>query len=389
MSDTPLRPGPVLEALLREGLGASTSAIKQRGPSMRGEIDWVSLCALSHRCRIAPVLYQCLRGSVHSAPRGVMEWFRTRYYENVAQNLALQNELRDLLRWLSEAGVPVIVLKGLALAHLGLGLARTSRDLDVLIHDGDLPRVDAILERHGYQAWPDPTHDFHRRYGRSTPSGTRVVEVHFTLSDRPRNYRPDVPGIWSRSEETAIFEAPARVPELQDHLLLTLMQVPHHHWAMRLLVDVWQVVLRWGDAIDWAGFLIRAGEWQMGVLTRSTLHALGTMFGVPIPSGAMSTSQPRGYLERVQWRVARGAIAEQLEHPFRPRMTYLAPFMMVDHPRELPGTIVKRTLGADASAEEDALHTAARRTTATAAALPALGRVLLASIAQPRSRGEE
>lgn len=390
MAETAVRPGAVIAALLRDGLGAPPSAIMAQDDDAGGtaakDVDWMSVCALSHRCRIAPVLYQCLRGARRSAPPDVLEWFRTQYYETVARNLALQNELRDVLGWLSEARVPVIVLKGLALAHLGTGLARTSHDIDVLIHDEVLPHVDALLERHGYQALPGYSHDFHKRYRRPTPSGLRVVEVHFALSDRPRPYRPDVAGIWERSEATEAFGAPARVPALQDHLLLALMQIPHHHWAMRLLVDVWQVTLRWERAIPWPEFLARARTWQMDALTRSTFHALGTMFEAPIPSDLMARSQPRGYFERVQWQIARGAMAEQLELPFRPRMTWIAPFVMVDHARDVPPILMRRSVGADGPVGEDQLHTAARRTTATVAALPALGRALLASIPSTRSR---
>jgi hypothetical protein len=214
-----------------------------------------------------------------------------------------------------------------------------------------------------------------------------VVEVHFDISDRPRPYRPDIAGIWDRSEETTIFDVPARVPELSDHLLLTLMQLPHHHWAMRLVVDVWQVVLRWGGVVDWRAFLARATAWEMGVLARSTLHALGTMFGVPIPAEALAGSHPSGYFERVQWRIARGAIAEQLEYPFRPKVTWAAPFLMVDRAKGLPAMLMKRTLGAGGSPEDSPAHKSTRRTAATVAALPALGKAFLAGISQSPRRG--
>lgn len=386
-------PGAVVQALLREGLGAPPSAVRTaaRAPAGgdAGEVEWVAVCALSHRCRIAPLLYRCLRASALAPPDGILEWFRAQYYETAARNLALQSELREVLRWLARVRVPVIVLKGQALASLGLGLARTSQDLDILVHVEDLTLVHGTLTGHGYQALPDHPHAFHRRYRRSTPSGLRVVEVHFALADRPRPYRPDLAGIWSRSQETAIFDAPARVPRLPDHLLLTIMQIPHHHWAMRLVVDVWQLVLRWGRDLAWTELLGRAASWRMDALVRSTLHALATMFEVPLPPEAAARSAPRRYVERVQWGIARAAIAEQLEHPFRPRMTWVAPYVMVDQPRDVAPIILRRTLGADGPGGEDRLHTTARRTTATVAALPALGRALLAGIVPPRTPPEE
>jgi hypothetical protein len=309
-----------------------------------------------------------------------MAWFRAQYYQTVARNLALLNDLRELLGWLSEAAVPAIVLKGPALAHLGLGAARVSHDLDVLVRDRDLGHVDAILSRQGYTSWPEPPHDFHRTYSRSTASGTRVLEVHFDISDRPRPHRPDIAGIWDRSVVTTIFDVPARVPELSDHFLLTTMQLPHHHWAMRLMVDLWQIALRWGEGIDWQAFFRRAGAWHMSVLTKSTLHMLATMFDVPIAPEAMARVHPRRYFERVQWQLARRAIAEQLEHPYRPRVTTIAPFLMVDQVKDVPVILMKRSLGAGRLPEKNGVTRVAKRNAAAVAALPAIAKVFLASI---------
>jgi hypothetical protein len=380
------QPAALIESILRERLDAPSASITQGSMSFPEDMDWTSLCAVAHRCRIAPVIYQCLRGASLPLPPDVMTWFRVQYYDTVARNLALLNDLRELLDWLADAEIPAIVLKGPALAHFGVGLARIFHDLDILIRGGDLRRLDSILRRHGHREWPGPPHDFHRTYFRQTASGTRGLEVHFDISDRPRAYQPDIAGMWDRSFVTTVFDVPMRIPELSDQLLLAIMQLPHHHWSMRLVVDVWQVLMRWGEKIEWPVFLERAGAWRMRVLTKSTLHALGTTFGVPVAPEAMSMSQPSGYFERVQWRVATSAIAEQLEYPFRPRVTSVAPFLMVDQARGLPAMLMRRSLGVGGSPEESTVTKATRRTGATVAALPALGRLFLASIGQSSSR---
>lgn len=376
------QPASLIETLLREGLVATSASIRQGNVSVPEGVDWTSLCAVTHRCRIAPVIYQCLRRASLPLPPDVMTWFRVQYYDTVARNLAFMNDLQELLGWLADADVPVIVLKGPALAHFGLGMARNFNDLDILIREADLGCVDSVLRRHGYSVWPGPPHDFHKTYTRSTVSGRRALEVHFSISDRPRPYCPDIAGIWDRSLVTSIFDLPVRVPELSDHLLLTIMQLPHHHWSMRLVVDVWQIALRWGDGVDWRVFLERARAWHMGALVRSTLHALGTVFGVPVAPELISMSNPIGYFERVRWQLARCAIAEQLEYPFRPRVTWAAPFLMVDQVREVPAILFKRSLGDGGSLEESAMTKASRRSAVTVAVLPALGKVLLASIGQ-------
>jgi hypothetical protein len=217
------QPAALIEMLLREGLAMPSGSIRQGNTSDPEDMDWTSLCAVTHRCRIAPVIYQCPRGAALSLPPDVMTWFRVQYYDTIARNLALLNDLRELLGWLADAEMPAIVLKGPALAHFGVGLARIFHDLDILIRAGDLRRLDSILRRHGYREWPGPPHDFHKTYFRQTASGRRGLEVHFDISDRPRAYQPDIAGIWDRSFVTTVLDVPMRIPELSDQLLLAIM----------------------------------------------------------------------------------------------------------------------------------------------------------------------
>lgn len=374
------QPGQLIEALLRAGLGAPPASIRHGSLALPEEIDWTNVCAVAHRCRIAPVLYQCLRATSLSVSADVMNWFRVQYYAAVARNMALLSDLREVLRWFADAAVPALVLKGPALAHLGLGAARVSYDLDIMVHDADVQRVDAILRAHGLKVWLGSPHHNHARYTRSVASGTSVVEVHFDVSDRLRAYRPDLPGLWERSVETTISGVPMRVPDLSDHMLLTIMQLPHHHWAIRLVVDLWQIALRWGRQIDWQGVLDRAGSWQMRILTRSVLDVLWSMFGAPLDPSVTAASSPRGYFERVQWRAAKHALVEQLEQPFRPKLMLTVPFLLVDETKKIPGLVLKRSLGIGGSLEESTMAKAARRNIATVAALPAIGRLLLEGI---------
>jgi len=378
--------GTLIKGLLHVGLSAPTGTVRQERVVVPEGLDWTQFCAVAYRCRIAPVLYQCLRRASAAIPADVVEWFRVQHYETVARNMALFNDLRADLGWLTDAGIPAIVLKGPALADLGLGAARVSSDLDILIHQTDVWKVDAILRSRGHKAWSGPPHDYHVRYSHRSPSGTRVVEVHYDIFDRPRFFRPDLDGLWERSRVTMLSGLPVRVPDLADHALLMIMQLPHHHWAMRLMLDLWQIMLRWGDQIEWSVFLDRASRWQMRVLTRSALHALWAMFDVPAPAEVVATSCPSGYLERMQWSAAKCAIVEQLEYPFRPRVMQVVPYLMVDQVRRVPAILFRRSMGSGGSPDESVVTTATRRSMVGVSALPAIGRLLLASIGQSTLR---
>ncbi len=379
------QPGNFINMLLRDGLVAPPLWVGKGSEYLPEDVDWAAVCAVAYRCRIAPVMYQCLRAASVPVPAEVMSWFREQYHGTIARNSVLLNDLRDLLGWLSDAPVPSIVIKGPVLAHFGVGVARVSSDLDVLIRPSDLPRADAVLRHHGYTAWLRPAHDYHRRYTRPAASGTSLVEIHFDISDRLRHYQADIAGIWNRSTMAPISGLLMRIPDLTDQLLLTIMQLPHHHWPIRLMVDLWQVVMRCGNEINWQSLLDRAKHWNMSVLTRSALHVLEGIYGVRLPPTVTTIASPSGYFERVQWRVAQCAIAEQLEHPFRSRAIWVVPYFMVDQTTAVPAILLGRLFGAGGAPAESALATAARRNGATVSALPAIVKILLASIAQTPS----
>jgi hypothetical protein len=342
---------------------------------------------MAHRCRIAPVLYECLRRVSMTMPADALGWFRVQYYQTVARNMALHNELARVLGWLSEASIPAILLKGPALAQLGLGVVRVSTDLDILVHDTDVRSVDAILSRNGYKPWPGRLYDYHARYSRATGTGSSVLEIHFDISDRPRSFKPDIAAIWDRSQVVAISDLPVRVPDLTDHILLTIMQLPHHHWETRLIVDLWRIALRWGGQVDWFALVHRARGWRMSALTRSTLYSLVSMYDVALPEALIPAIQPVGYFERVQWKAAGLAMAEHLEHPLRPRMMLLAPFLLVDRASSVPAILMRRALGLGGSPEESPLSKATRRNAAMAATLPAVARLLVTSLSRAPKRG--
>jgi hypothetical protein len=80
-----------------------------------------------------------------------------------ANNLVKFNELEKVLQLFKETGIPVIVLKGAALANTiydSIG-NRPMNDVDLLIHPQDRPRILLILENHGYQFKPWPQRKFH------------------------------------------------------------------------------------------------------------------------------------------------------------------------------------------------------------------------------------
>jgi len=375
--------GVVLRAVLQEGLAQPQAAIKVGGVPLPGEIDWPAVCAVAHRARIAPIVYQCLRSASLPVPGDVMDWFRVQHYDTVARNLASLNVLRTVLEMLAGAGIPAMAFKGPALAQLGYEMARSWKDLDILVGPGAIDRVESVLFAAGYRLMPDPPHPNHRRYAVRGDARDTALEIHFDISDPLLAYRPDVPAIWSRSGAAKILGLTARVPDLTDHLLLTVMQLPHHRWSLRLVLDIWQVIRRWQEAVDWPAFFERARAWRMLALTRSALCMLTTSLGASLPESVASAVRPVGYYDRLRLEIATQSISEQFEHPFRPRVMWLAPFVVTERPADVLRILTRRLLAGGEAMGDGRIETAVRRNLKSIEVLPEVIRVIAASVLPP------
>lgn len=105
---------------------------------------------------VAGVLFYHLQkaGLQQLAPPDVYEALHDLFHFQIRRNMACAAAAKIVFRLLHTAGIPFLVLKGIALAeHVYPHFAmRTTSDLDILIHKDDLLRADLALTQAGYQA---------------------------------------------------------------------------------------------------------------------------------------------------------------------------------------------------------------------------------------------
>lgn len=343
--------GNTLTALAFEVFGASTADLTLAPLlALLREADWLPFCSLVHRLRLAPLCYERLRTLAPPiVPSDVLEWFRTQYYTNVARNLVLLDELERITNRFAQAGIVALTLKGPVIAHVGCGLrTRVFNDLDLLVNRDASGAVATIMADLGYAEVPGDSHPFHVSYY----SGTRRwlplgVEMHFDVVDRSKPFLPDLAGIWERSQTISIDGLAVPAPSLMDHLLLMIIQLPTHLWALRLLLDVAFLTSR--NAIDWDEVLERARAWQIRVLTGSALHVVASLLNGQLPEAARDFAVPEGYVQRVQWRIVRAAVLEFLDGALV--LSRLAPLVVADNFHDTRLLVEKkRTISANSSA---------------------------------------
>ena len=261
----------------------------------------------------------------------------------LARNLFLHSHLAAFLGACADADVPVIVLKGAALAETvypRLGL-REFRDLDILVRADDAPRAREVLERLGYAA--DETHwqdlssgdDGQADFAKQTTGGPVVLELHTDLlnNDLLKGQVLGVgEGVWQRAQNVTLAGMPAHVLGPEDQLLhLCLHLAGHYMVAPRSLSDIARVCAE--QTIDWSLLVALARQRHMTRITNAALWLAVRLFGAAVSPVALTALAPFGGALVRRLSLARALdLAEHHTHGLRLPLLLL----LSDRPQRLP-----------------------------------------------------
>ena len=191
---------------------------------------------------------------------------------NVANGASMFLDLDTFLQETDRENIPVLLLKGLALIKGGVfpgkGL-RLMSDLDVLVRDEDIDRVEKLLDRIGWMRDENECelHEKHHMPVRIGPHGT-LLEVHFALSRIPMPV--DNEEMWERSAALDNYSN-ARIPSLEDTLIHLVLNAALHHpdklvpLHLKLVSDFAFIWNFRGRRLDWKYIDRKVRE--MGVVT--------------------------------------------------------------------------------------------------------------------------
>ena len=150
------------DRLITESVFLHFRGTQEPHPSLRGlleawqDTDWDYVMAALMREGLAAIFYHYVvqDGAEDRIPPEVLSALRRVFLSNLKRNMTAIAQGKKVFIQLREAGVPLIVLKGLYLIeqiypHPAL---RGLSDIDILIRKDDIFNVDACLTRLGYEA---------------------------------------------------------------------------------------------------------------------------------------------------------------------------------------------------------------------------------------------
>ena len=271
------------------------------GAAPLSEADWAELLQQSARHGVAPFFYHRLR-TLHPdipVPPGVMEGLRQAYLTNTARNMRLYGNLGKVLEVLRRGHIPVIALKGAHLAELVYGnrALRIMNDLDLLVKQDDVMRVDALLLEMGCA----PA-EHSRIVGRDNnefvyvmPKQGVSLEMHWRILSSLFPFAIDTDGQWARSRPARIAGVDAAVLCPEDLLLHLCLHAGCTHGfepGLKLFCDISEILRHDGETMDWTLVRRLAREWGIGKCVYLTLQLARELMGVALPAGFMEALKP-------------------------------------------------------------------------------------------------
>jgi putative nucleotidyltransferase-like protein len=324
------------------------AANREPPPVPSDSFDWAALLALADAERLVPALaYACK--SLDTVPTTVRPKLDQALAEATVRHVRFAADLACLLKAFDRATVPVIPLKGTALAetlypHPAM---RPATDIDLLIRRDDLERTDALLHSLGLRRLADEhSFAFDVAHDRATvyeaPSGIHI-DLHWALSSEPR-YAWDeasTTSVWDRAVRINVAGEAALALSPEDLLIYLAVHLAVHHALVGGLwfYDLYLLLERANATFDWDAVISRAARWRGSSAVYFVLSELERVFDAPVPRPVLAALRPFGPRAAALRWILRERTASQ-----RPALEHTMALLLVDRGRDVAGTLGRMLL---------------------------------------------
>jgi putative nucleotidyltransferase-like protein len=224
-----------------------------------GVTDWNHFLRLIGRQRVSGLVHDALLAAGIDLPSAVAKVLAARAGRIARRNSILAAETVRLQRALESANIPVLVLKGVALAQLAYGSlgAKHARDIDLLVPPQRAEAAMRLLEREGY-VLSSPAKQLSDRQRRSVVRYARevelvhsdsrlIVELQWRVMDNPLLLR-DVDAHSAAQSVTLSDGATVQTLGQEDLFAYLCVHGAHHAWSrLKWLADVNALVANGAD----------------------------------------------------------------------------------------------------------------------------------------------
>lgn len=262
------------------------------------DLEWAAVRRAIYAEGVAPLLH-AISARPSLFPADIEAELAAAYRITALRNTGLLYELEAALAALAGADVPVLLLKGAALAETVYRdpALRPMADCDLLVRPADLPRAQATLIAAGYRPVADEPHpgdlarfESQMALRKEGPLPARI-ELHWHLLDSPYyQARLSADWFWAGAEEFRIGAVPARGPAPTPNLLYLAAHLALHHRLAGLMwwYDIAALLHTCGDRVDWEALLDQAEACDLVLPLQQVLPVIAQHWAVAVPTAVLA-----------------------------------------------------------------------------------------------------
>jgi hypothetical protein len=220
--------------------------------------DWEVVPHAAEAHGLAPLLYTHLQAAGITSPDHIRRKLLARYLQHAHANGVRRHVMAEVLHAFADDGIQVLLLKGMALAHLVYPdpALRVMSDMDLLVKKSDAHRAQAVLRQLGFTA-PDPGEKAFRHH--HMPVARRQVDGVSVLIELHHN-------LYEKQTPTATFEVlrPAAISlqmdgipaytlgcnDLLTHAYVHMVAAPFQPFRLIWIADLVALVEQFGTELD-------------------------------------------------------------------------------------------------------------------------------------------
>jgi hypothetical protein len=273
--------------------------------------DWTDLVERARQEGVSAVLFHNI-AKHHLEDLIPQESYRdlsNHYYANLKRNMSIIGGFREVLAEFQKAGIPCIVLKGIALAELvypSIGM-RGMSDVDILVKKEELFTVDEHLSSHGYisadstvaKAVHNPVGYLASLEYRKNASPLNLhVHWHTVNTSVPATMfveQVDINRLWEHSALTAVADSHARMLR-PEHLIIYLcehaLRVGHSFDRLILICDIFFSIKVFEKIIDWDFIVEESRRFNLSRFIYYSLSIVKHYTSLGIPDECIAKLRP-------------------------------------------------------------------------------------------------
>lgn len=272
-------------------------------------LPWREVLDLAAWHRLEALLLAVLSAPAHRprVPASVFKQLEAAAFAYGATRAYCDAELSRVLEVLRFQGIPVVLLKGAALARSVYPSPelRPMSDLDLLVPAGALDRADRLVRALGYAPEVNTAteevfrRERHHRAPLTSPDGLVTIELHHHVIRPGTTLSFPLEGFWQRAEaasaggESALQLSPE---DLLTHLCLHFMKDRRvtSRGALGQLYDIHETQLYYLERLDWPALMDRARTGGSASTLGWALASASGLLDTPLPSAVRGVAPAQG-----------------------------------------------------------------------------------------------